>query len=55
MVLGAGGRLYLAKDSRIPAGLMEPMYPKLGEFRQLRRRLDPDGVFSSDLSRRLAL
>ena len=55
LVLGAGGRLYLAKDSRIPAGLMEPMYPKLGEFRRLRLQLDPDGVFSSDLSRRLSL
>ena len=55
MVLGAGGRLYLAKDSRIPAELMEPMYPKLGEFKRLRAQLDPDGVFSSDLSRRLSL
>jgi decaprenylphospho-beta-D-ribofuranose 2-oxidase len=34
---------------------MEPMYPKLGEFKQLRAQLDPDGVFSSDLSRRLSL
>jgi decaprenylphospho-beta-D-ribofuranose 2-oxidase len=55
LVLGAGGRLYLAKDSRIPAELMEPMYPKLGEFRRLRAQLDPDGVFSSDLARRLSL
>ena len=55
MVLEAGGRLYLAKDSRIPAGLMPRMYPRLAEFRRLRADLDPAGVFSSDLSRRLAL
>jgi decaprenylphospho-beta-D-ribofuranose 2-oxidase len=55
MVVGAGGRLYLAKDSRIPAGLMSAMYPRLGEFRRLRGQLDPDGVFGSDLSRRLGL
>jgi len=55
MVVGAGGRLYLAKDSRIPAGLMSAMYPRLDEFRRLRAQLDPDGVFGSDLSRRLGL
>ncbi len=55
MVLEAGGRLYLAKDSRIPAGLMPGMYPRLEDFRRLRAAVDPAGVFSSDLSRRLAL
>jgi decaprenylphospho-beta-D-ribofuranose 2-oxidase len=55
MVLEAGGRLYLAKDSRIPAGLMPRMYPRLEDFRRLRAELDPSGVFSSDLSRRLEL
>jgi decaprenylphospho-beta-D-ribofuranose 2-oxidase len=55
MVAGAGGRLYLAKDSRIPAGLMSAMYPRLDDFRQLRAQVDPDGLFGSDLSRRLEL
>jgi decaprenylphospho-beta-D-ribofuranose 2-oxidase len=55
MVLEAGGRLYLAKDSRIPAGLMPRMYPRLEDFRRLRASVDPAGVFSSDLSRRLSL
>jgi decaprenylphospho-beta-D-ribofuranose 2-oxidase len=55
MVLAAGGRLYLAKDSRIPAELMPRMYPRLDEFRALRARADPDGRFASDLSRRLGL
>ncbi len=55
LVIGAGGRLYLAKDSRIPAELMAPMYPKLAEFRRLRAQVDPDGLIASDLSRRLGL
>jgi decaprenylphospho-beta-D-ribofuranose 2-oxidase len=55
MVLEAGGRLYLAKDSRIPPGLMPRMYPRLEDFRRLRAEVDPSGVFSSDLSRRLEL
>ena len=55
MVLEAGGRLYLAKDSRIPAELMPAMYPKLEDFRQLRATVDPAGVFRSDLSRHLGL
>jgi decaprenylphospho-beta-D-ribofuranose 2-oxidase len=55
MVLAAGGRLYLAKDSRIPAELMPRMYPRLDDFRRLRAVVDPAGVFTSDLSRRLTL
>ncbi|HEX9065632.1 MAG TPA: FAD-binding oxidoreductase [Streptosporangiaceae bacterium] len=55
MVLEAGGRLYLAKDSRIPRDLMPRMYPRYEEFRALRARIDPAGVFCSDLARRLAL
>jgi decaprenylphospho-beta-D-ribofuranose 2-oxidase len=55
MVLEAGGRLYLAKDSRIPAELMPRMYPRLDDFRRVRAEVDPAGLFSSDLSRRLEL
>jgi decaprenylphospho-beta-D-ribofuranose 2-oxidase len=55
MVVGAGGRLYLAKDSRIPAELMSAMYRRLDDFRRLRAQVDPDGLFGSDLSRRLGL
>jgi decaprenylphospho-beta-D-ribofuranose 2-oxidase len=31
------------------------MYPDLDRFREVRRRVDPDGVFTSDLARRLSL
>jgi decaprenylphospho-beta-D-ribofuranose 2-oxidase len=54
-VLAAGGRVYLAKDSRVPAATLAEMYPRLEEFRKLRAAIDPDGRLASDLSRRLGL
>lgn len=54
-VAGAGGRVYLAKDSRLRPELLTQMYPRAAEFRELRGKLDPRGVFMSDLARRLDL
>ena len=54
-VLVAGGRVYLAKDSRVAPATLAGMYPRLREFRDLRAELDPAGVMASDLSRRLGL
>ncbi|MET8573856.1 FAD-binding oxidoreductase [Streptomyces sp. NPDC005012] len=54
-VASAGGRVYLAKDARLRPELLPAMYPRLDEFRALRAELDPRGVFTSDLSRRLGL
>lgn len=55
LVLAAGGRVYLAKDSRVPAATLRQMYPRLDEFLAARSRWDPDGLFTSDLARRLEL
>jgi decaprenylphospho-beta-D-ribofuranose 2-oxidase len=55
LVVEAGGRVYLAKDSRVPADVLDQMYPRLPDFRKLRAELDPDGILASDLSRRLGL
>ncbi|MET8170584.1 FAD-binding oxidoreductase [Streptomyces sp. NPDC005329] len=52
-VATAGGRVYLAKDSRLRPELLSAMYPRLDDFRALRAELDPRGVFVSDLARRL--
>jgi decaprenylphospho-beta-D-ribofuranose 2-oxidase len=55
LVLESGGRVYLAKDARTSPDTLEAMYPRLAEWREVRAAADPDGVFTSDLARRLRL
>lgn len=53
LIAGVAGRVYLAKDSRLRPDLFPAMYPRALEFEEVCRRVDPDGLLSSDLSRRL--
>jgi decaprenylphospho-beta-D-ribofuranose 2-oxidase len=54
-VADAGGRVYLAKDARLGRAAWAAMYPQAARWRADRDRLDPRGVFQSDLGRRLGL
>jgi decaprenylphospho-beta-D-ribofuranose 2-oxidase len=55
LVLDAGGRLYLAKESRASGETIRRGYPRFDEWRKLRDAADPTGVFMSDMARRLEL
>jgi FAD/FMN-containing dehydrogenase len=55
IVLAHGGRVYLAKDSRLPAATFRAMYPRLEEFLAVKREVDPSNRFTSDLAKRLEI
>ena len=55
MVLDAGGRHYLAKDSHVSPAAVRRGYPRFAEWQQTRAEMDPQGRFNSDLARRLGL
>ena len=53
VVAQAGGRLYLAKDSRQSPDMFARTYRGLPAWQATRQQMDPNGVFTSDLARRL--
>jgi decaprenylphospho-beta-D-ribofuranose 2-oxidase len=55
MVLDAGGRIYLGKDSFVDKATFRAMYPELDRWLAIKAKYDPTGVFTSDLARRVGL
>jgi hypothetical protein len=55
VVLNAGGRVYLAKDSRLSADVFKLMYPKAKLFSELRFASGCTGKIASDMSLRLEI
>lgn len=55
MVLDAGGRIYLGKDSFLDAETFRPMYPELDRWLSIKAKYDPQHVFTSNLARRVGL
>ena len=55
MVLDMGGRIYLGKDAYLDEATFKAMYPQHKEWLQIKKKYDPNNVFSSDLSRRIGL
>ncbi|MHB8658290.1 MAG: FAD-binding protein [Solirubrobacteraceae bacterium] len=55
LVAQAEGRVYLSKDARLRADTVAAMYPRLSEWRAVRDRVDPDGLWRSDLALRTGL
>jgi len=48
-----GGRPHWGKKHSLEAQDLEPLYPRWREFRSVRRRMDPDGVFLTPYMERL--
>ena len=55
LVLDAGGRHYLAKDATGTPSMLRAEYPRLDEWLDVRRSVDPHGMWMSDQARRLDL
>ena len=55
LIVDAGGRHYLAKDSHTTSDIIRAGYPRLDAWKTIRRNVDPDGRWVSDQARRLDL
>ncbi|WP_300676913.1 FAD-binding oxidoreductase [Nocardioides sp.] len=55
LVIEAGGRLYLTKDSRMSAQTFAAGYDRIDEFARIRAQYGATGVFVSEQARRLGL
>ncbi len=55
IVQNFGGRVYLAKDARMKPQAFKSMYPRFPEWHRIKKMVDPNNNYSSDLSRRLEM
>ena len=55
MVIDAGGRIYLGKDSYADAVTFRTMYPEVDGWLRTKTKYDPLNVFTSNLGRRVGL
>ncbi|HEV2176555.1 MAG TPA: FAD-binding oxidoreductase [Terriglobia bacterium] len=55
IVLDCGGRVYLAKDAVMRPETFAASYRKLDQFREVKQKLDPNGLLSSSQARRLRI
>jgi decaprenylphospho-beta-D-ribofuranose 2-oxidase len=54
-VIALGGRVYLAKDSRVSREDFQKMYPEYAAWLKIKNRMDPENYWQSDQGRRLGL
>jgi len=50
-----GGKVHLAKDQVLTPEQFYRVYPRFGELLEIKRKLDPEGIFTSDLARRVGI
>jgi decaprenylphospho-beta-D-ribofuranose 2-oxidase len=50
-----GGKIHLAKDQVLTPEQFYRVYPRYQELLAIKRRLDPEGLFTSDLARRVGI
>ena len=53
VIVDAGGRIYLSKDSRQSSQIFKKSYPKIEDWLKIKKELDPDNIFMSDSFKRL--
>ena len=50
-----GGKIHLAKDQVLLPEQFYRVYPSYRELLEIKKRLDPEGMFTSDLARRVGI
>jgi len=50
-----GGKIHLAKDQVLTPDQFYRVYPRIRDLLEIKRQLDPDGLFTSDLARRVGI